>query len=67
MLYFGIDVAILFCIGVACISVVCLVCWNRVTDVDGKYAVLSSMFTMMVMLVGYVIMSRVLDSIVGAI
>lgn len=66
MLYFGLDVLSMGAVGVLVIIVVYLFCLNRVTDTDGRSAVLASAFTVVVMLVSYVIMAHVLDSIVGA-
>ena len=65
MLYFGLDVLTMCAVGIVSVIVVYLFCLNRVTDTDGRCAVFSSMFTVVVMLVSYVIMARVFDYVIG--
>lgn len=65
MLIFGVDVVVLCVIATLCVVIVTLFCWGRVTEADGRLAVASAVFTSLVMLIGYVIMARVLDNLIG--
>ena len=62
---FGIDVVILGTIACCCVVAIYLFCKNRVEETDGKLAVFASAITASILLASYVIMARVLDSLIG--
>lgn len=66
MLVLGVDVIVLALIGVLSLCVTFLWCrLTLATQESGESACLGSAFTIVFMLVGYVIMARVLDWIVS--
>lgn len=65
MIVIGIDVAVLAAIGLMCILLVMACCAMAGMQEDiGELVTMSSCFTVLFMLVGYLIMARVLDVIV---
>lgn len=61
----GFDVATLSVVALACVTLTYLFCKNKVEETDGKLAMLASASTGLVMLVSYIIMAHVLDSLIG--
>ena len=66
MLYLGIDTTVLSVIALACIAITYAVCsLLRVSREEGELAVMVSGLTALAMFVGYVIMTTVLDHMIG--
>ena len=61
----GVDVLILLTLGMLCAGVVTLFCWNRIPTEEAEAAIMASLFTVTIMVIGYVIMARVLDGMLG--
>lgn len=66
MVVVGIDVLIITAVGLLCnLGVVTFCTPERMTKREGDAAIAASMFTSIAMTIGYVLMAKVLDAVIG--
>jgi len=66
MLMFGIDIAILACFGVALVFASYVVAMLAPLSLEqGETAIITTTITVLLMILAYIIMTQVLDSVLG--